>query len=178
MELKTITFSKNSAVAKNARQIYESNFPESERTPWNDFFVGEFVGATKTAYLLDGRVVGLAIYFKENDLIYLIWLAVDKAMQHQGIGSKILQTLHKENASCGIALNIENPEKPNASDKDVRKKRENFYVKNGFHPSGIVFDCFNEEWTPVCLGQVDIKRYMQIESTFYPDTHNIRKIKK
>lgn len=176
MNLKTITFKKDSSIAKAVRQLYESSFPESERTPWDDFFVGEFAKTTKVAYLLDGKVVGFSIFYKEDDLIYLIWLAVDKAMRRQGIGSQILQTLHRQNKNCGIALNIENPQKPNCADRAVRQNRENFYVKNGFCQSGIVFDCFGEEWTPVCLGRVDLPRYMKIESTFYPNTSNIRKV--
>lgn len=176
MKLKTTTFEKDTKTAKIVREIYESNFPDYERTPWGDLFVGKFVKTTKVAYLLDSKVVGMCIYYKENDLIYLIWLVVDKALQGQGIGSKILQTLHQENKNCGIALNIENPNDAKCKDKDVRVRREKFYVKNGFIHSGIVFDCFNEEWTPVCLGNVDLEKYMKIEAAFFPDTHNVRKI--
>ena len=176
MKLKTISFDKNTSVTKFVREIYESNFPDYERTPFGDLFVGKFAKTTKVAYLLDGKVVGLTIYYKENDLIYLIWLAVDKALQGKGIGSLILQTLYKENKNCGIALNIENPNNPKCTDKDVRLKREKFYIRNGFIQSGIVFDCFNEEWTPVCLGNVDLEKYMKIEAAFYPDTHNIREV--
>lgn len=176
MKLKTITFEKDTKTAKIVREIYESNFPENERTPFDDFFVGKFAKTTKAAYLLDSKVVGMCIYYKENDLIYLIWLVVDKALQGQGIGSQILQTLHQENKNCGIALNIENPYSRKCTDKDARLKRERFYVKNGFVQSGIIFDCFNEEWTPVCLGNVDLQKYMEIEADFYPDTHNIKKL--
>ena len=176
MKLKTIFFDKNTSITKIVREIYESNFPDYERTPFSDLFVGKFAKTTKAAYVLDGKVVGLTIYYEENNLIYLIWLAVYKGLQGKGIGSQILQTLHEENKNCGIALNIENPNNPKCKDKDVRLKREKFYTKNGFIQSGIVFDCFNEEYTPLYLGNVDLEKYMKIEAAFFPDTHNIRKI--
>ena len=176
MKLKTITFDKNSMVTEAVRKIYEDNFPENERTPFEDLFAGEFARTTKAAYLLDGKVIGLTIYYKENNLIYLIWFAVDKELQGKGIGTQILKTLSEENKSCGIAGNIENPNNPKCKDKDARLKREKFYIKNGFKPLGILFDCFNEEWKAIALGKVDSEKYMKIEASFYPNTHNIRKL--
>lgn len=169
-------FTKNSTLAKEVRRIYESNFPENERTPFDELFAGKFKNASKVAYLIGGKVAGLTIYYKEDSLIYLIWLAVDKSQQGKGIGSQIIRTLHEQNTGCSIALNIENPYKTGCTDRDLREKRERFYTKNGFTRSGLVFDCFGEEWLPLCLGEVDLDKYMKIESLFYPDTSNIRKI--
>lgn len=97
-------------------------------------------------YLIDGdEDIGLAnIVGKEgDDLVYLAFLMIDEKHRGQGLGSEILRFLKERYPR--IFLDIE-PLFAGHPDLSIRKKRRDFYRKNGFFETNVTYTFLGLPW--------------------------------
>ena len=79
--------------------------------------------------------VGFTTVYPHTRLAYVFFLAVSSKTRSHGYGSRILSMLREQYSGKRIVLDIE-PLDPGAPNYDIRVRRKQFYLRNGFHESG------------------------------------------
>ena len=120
----------------NIYKLYHSSFPKEEKKP----FLLILIGILKKRFEVfsienetDG-FIGLAIILKYNDLILLDFFSISSDIRSRGYGSKVLNLLKEYYKNYRFFLEIENPYDVKSLNLEERKKRQKFYIKNGFTP--------------------------------------------
>ena len=67
-----------------------------------------------------------------------MYVAIDKKYRNKGFGSLVLRDLILRQADTSILLCIE---RPSAKKEDIKARRKDFYLRNGFYETG----CFIED---------------------------------
>jgi ribosomal protein S18 acetylase RimI-like enzyme len=137
---------------KEMKKIYQSSFPKNERFP---FWILKHCSKEKNvlfnAILDNDKIIGIEYIINCENYAYLMYLAVDEDQREKGYGTKILDDLTKKYKT--IILSIE---RTNKDLNDIREKRKNFYLKNGFYETnkfiedtGVQYEilCTNKDFT-------------------------------
>ena len=127
------------------KKIYESSFPAVERY----LSVEEMVSSedTKLYCLVDNNaVLGFMYLICFENMIFILYLAISKEYQSKGLGGYILKWCLNKFNDRKIYLNIEKVHK-DADNYQMRKKRLDFYTKNGLYLTDFISEeeneCFN-----------------------------------
>ena len=120
---------------KMVASLYEAAFPVEERLPlwqlsWNNLKNGQ----SFLAYFDQGVFIGFTYAICTDNLVYLLFLAVEESKQSQGYGSQILAQVRKEAGERPCVLTIEPMDEEDASNRTQRLKRLAFYENNGYQP--------------------------------------------
>lgn len=113
------------------KKIYESSFPLNERY----LSIEEMVSIvdTKLYCLVDNNIVlGFVYLIYYEDMIFVLYLTISKEQQSKGLGSWLLRWCLDKYKDRKIYLNIEKVHK-DADNYQTRKKRLDFYTKNGLY---------------------------------------------
>ncbi len=122
---------------KFIRKLYKTAFPKVERKPFSLILRQRAKGMLEIWVATDGEFpVGFAITAVSETLILLDYLAVSETVRSKGYGSEILKAL-SERYRAPIFLEIEKPD-ANAKNQSERLARKSFYLRNGYHESGIL----------------------------------------
>lgn len=118
------------------KHIYFDSFPQNERMPfwmmvamsklWNTDFLGYYDGNT---------LCGFAYLAHNNKMVFVMFLAVDKTLRSKGYGSAILREIQNKYPDKKIIISIEPCDK-NAPDIELRTRRKDFYMRNGYKETG------------------------------------------
>lgn len=111
-------------------KIYKKSFPVEERY----ISLSKMIHNSKTELycLVDNEIVlGIIYLIHYKDMIFILYLAVNEEIRSKGYGSYLLKWCLKKYKDKKIYLNIEEV-KEDFEDYEIRKKRLNFYLKNGF----------------------------------------------
>lgn len=84
------------------------------------------------AYYQYDEFCGISYLVSHEEMIFVLYLAVNNQVQSKGYGSAILETLKEKFQDKNITLNIERLD-PEADNYEQRVKRLKFYQKNGFY---------------------------------------------
>jgi GNAT superfamily N-acetyltransferase len=145
------------------RRLYHTAFPKEEQMPWwllrlislrQDMGVEGF-------YAEDQRR-GLTVSVATEEVLFILFLAVDEDCRGQGWGSTILNQLKEAYPGRTILLNVELLD-PAAENYDQRLRRMRFYKKNGFFDTG--FDIDEVGGTFRVLGtapRLDVEAYLRV----------------
>ena len=131
------------AVLSQVEQIYIDNFPENERTPFEELTM-MLKGGERTLYVAERESQILAFGFVADlsnvNLKYLAYMAVKEGHHSKGVGSAFFQGMVEQlraNAPAkGLVFEMESDAIGSSNEKSIRKRRISFYVKNG----GILLD--------------------------------------
>lgn len=121
---------------KPVKSLYLSAFPREERVPfpilmrraqsdWVHFL----------SFYESGRFCGLAYLVLGEHMGALMYLAVEESLRSHGYGTEILNTVRSYCGERTVALDIEQVI-PGSCNYGQRKRRRDFYLRNGFLPSG------------------------------------------
>ena len=115
------------------RRIYEDSFPESEKFDWDILKQCNNESNVSLDEILENRqTVGMTFTVKlPNNITYLMYFAIDKKHRNNGIGSKVLQAMTKDNT---VMLIIEKPV------DELTQRRKDFYLKNSFYTTNTYFE--------------------------------------
>ena len=118
---------------KKVASLYEAAFPVEEQLPlwqlsWNSLKRGQAF----LAYFDQEVFVGLTYTIYTDNLVFLLFLAVDESKQSQGYGSQILAQVRKEAGARPCVLTIEPMDEEDASNRNQRLKRLAFYERNDY----------------------------------------------
>ena len=121
---------------KEIKKLYKHAFPRSERVPF--FLIKRFSkrrDISLTAFYDGGTFCGFSYSVESDTLFLVLYLAVSEAVRGQGYGGKILTYLKDSHPDKTVVLHIE-PLDESAPNIEERKRRLNFYLKNGFINTG------------------------------------------
>ena len=77
---------------------------------------------------------GVLIMFLSRDLILGGFLSILPHKRNGGLGTAVLQAVRARYAGKPVCLEIEDPEEPGAPNAELRRRRRNFYLRNGIVP--------------------------------------------
>lgn len=129
------------------KRLYKKAFPKEERAPYG--FLKRCLKKETSDFLvaLDGdEFVGMVYMVGDDELAYIFYLAIDEKKRAKGYGSAVLTALREKYADKRIFLAREMMDE-NADNYEQRKKRHEFYLKNGYEDipatiseAGVTFD--------------------------------------
>ena len=114
------------------KALHASAFPGSQYVPMT-FLLRRAKRNTINfnAYYDEDIFVGFAYTVTLNDLTYLFVFAIQSDIRSKGYGTQILNLIKEAYPTNRIVLNMLALD-PKASDNEQRKRREKFYLKNGY----------------------------------------------
>lgn len=133
------------------RHLYERAFPKNERRP----FKGMLKFAQETEEMLalyDGNLFcGFACLLNGKDISHIIYLTIEEDLRNRGYGSSALQTLHAYKSGRRIMVDIE-LETESATNNEQRRKRKQFYLRNGYEQTAIRYRWRKEDYEILSYG--------------------------
>lgn len=141
------------------------HFPQDEIKPWKKISAlwdeGKYHG-----YIWEDEeknIIGYALLFQgPNNYWLLDYYAVNSKERNKGYGSRFLGELKAELADkiAGVIIETENPAYgKDEAEKDLRRRRINFYLRNGCENSGILSIAQGVEYVILYMkGQQDCKK--------------------
>lgn len=125
-------------IAEQVHSIYSASFPLSEQVDFGDI-VRSIARGDRAMHLAEehGNVIGFALTkpLSCTNIHLLEYLAVAEGHRNRGVGGKLLQCvvsyLRNEREACGILIEVERPEEGSEQEGDLRRRRVEFYRRNG-----------------------------------------------
>ena len=114
----------------NIYRLYLKSFPKNERKPFPFILLKQWRGTTEVLSLKNskGEFLGLAITALQNNLALIAYFAISR----------------ERYSDKKIFLEIENTE-TESENKEERKRRKNFYLKNGMLEMPFIINFFGTE---------------------------------
>ena len=126
------------ALRPDLRALYEGAFPDEERIPWDDLLRLVREMPLEFAEYRDGEeLLGLTIVYPRTRLSWFWYFAVPKEKRGRGIGQRILSAFLARYEGRSVVLDMEDPAQPGAPNPEQRRRRRDFYLRNGFRETGV-----------------------------------------
>ena len=120
------------------RRLYLSAFPKIERHPVMELFSASSNGRAEfLRFSEDGKFIGLAYMIVRGSVAFLLYFAVTDKKRNKGYGAAILEALRNRYEGKDIVLLIESLHEQ-CDNMDIRVRRKGFYLRNGFHDTGLI----------------------------------------
>ena len=117
-----------------AINIYNESFPSNEKQPLS-LIKKRITEKTSNLFvgLLNEEVICMALLwdFKDLEFVLLDYMAVDKEYRNNKFGASLFKFLTNTIESCNKYMIIEVEDYLFGNNKELRKKRINFYIRNG-----------------------------------------------
>ncbi len=136
------------------RLLYESAFPVEEQIPFTDIKrLMTIMPIDFTAYYNGLDFVGITIVLNRPDFNWGWYFAVKEDLRGRGYGQQILTMLKARYDGRPLIIDIESPRQPDSHNPEQRRRRYEFYKRNGFSdtPTGKSFDGI--DYTILLLGE-------------------------
>ncbi|MCH5194761.1 MAG: GNAT family N-acetyltransferase [Oscillospiraceae bacterium] len=115
-------------------RLYRTAFPADERAPMTVLtYKSGRDNVDFWGLYANDEWIGLAYAISENDLTYLFYLALAEDVRGKGLGSRALQALLRYYEGSRFYIALEQLD-PSAENIEERKRRRQFYLKNGLKP--------------------------------------------
>lgn len=122
------------------RRLYHTAFPKEEQMPWWILGLTSLRRDMGVEGFYEGdQLRGFTHSVATEDVLFLLFFAVEDDCRGQGWGSAILAQLKEEKPERTIVLNVELLD-PKADNYEQRLRRMRFYKKNGFFDTGFDVD--------------------------------------
>ena len=129
---------KKSRELNKIEKLYIESFPENERFSFNKMIENENGHyETFAFYHGDGNAFcGFAIFLNSGDISHILYFATLPELRGKGLGTKALAALRRIKKDMRIIVDIER-EMPDCKENEIRKRRKNFYLRNGYEETEI-----------------------------------------
>ncbi len=131
MKLKSVKVQK---VSEKVRNLYCDAFPQIERISEKNLEKGLGRGANIREYYDNDTFIGFTYDYVLGDMVYLGYFATVPSVRGKGYGKQILDAFRSFNIGKKIFLLVESLDS-NASNIEMRRRRVNFYLRNGCRDS-------------------------------------------
>lgn len=122
---------------KDVKQIYANAFPKEERMPFSMMIAMSYLWNTEFLSYYDGDILCGLIYFATiGRQTFVMFFAVDEKLRSRGYGSQILDCVQKAYPKNKIIISIEPCCDKSADELEVRIRRKDFYLRNGYKETG------------------------------------------
>lgn len=127
---------------RQIEEIYEEAFPPVERLPFSVLKTASDEGKMHIIAFTDGDdLLAFGAVGYNETLACLEYFAVNGKRRGQGIGSEVLQILHRRYGDRRLILFAETPDE-NADNNAQRLSRKAFYHRNGLNETGLKADLY------------------------------------
>lgn len=135
--MKSVKVTKESEKFPEIERLYRAAFPREERVPMDTLLEADAPYDFIACY--DGAVLcGFYSALTFGDITHILFLAVEEKLRDHGYGSQILAEIGKAYAGNRVILDVEMVD-PEADNNEQREQRIAFYMRNGYHHSGIFY---------------------------------------
>lgn len=165
--LKAYPITKNFKDFQMIEALYKSAFPEAEQAPmWFLLRRAKKDHIEFNAYY-DGKVfAGFAYLISHSNVTFVLYLAIDSGHRSKGYGSQIINQIREAYPNNRIVLSIE-AEDEHAENNAQRKKRKQFYQKNGYASSGFFLEMRGVTYEVLmCNGACTSAEFLAINKKF------------
>ena len=131
--METIAITSTTPFDDEVRRLYENSFPSDELITWDVLL--QLIDKLKldfTAYYEDAVFVGFTIVYPMPKYTWFWYFAVREDLRGQGVGQRILSVLIEKYQSHTCLLDVESPLQTGCNNLDIRERRHDFYLRNGF----------------------------------------------
>lgn len=120
------------------RSLYETAFPVEEQIPYEDLkrLMVE-MPLDFTAYYVGGEFLGFTIVYPRQSFNWFWYFAVREEFRGKGVGQQILTRLLERYKDRANILDMESPEQLECDNREQRRRRHAFYLRNGFRDTGV-----------------------------------------
>ncbi len=136
-----------------AVSLYRSSFPDRERADVDRLFSHLVRGDAEWLGIYDPDLRGMVYALYSGRMAFLLYLAVAPEHRGSGLGSQALEAFRLRYPYRKLFLNIEPPDE-DVPDKEVRLRRQAFYVRNGFIPCGRLRSAEGDYITMCYMGRI------------------------
>lgn len=132
--------------------LYLDSFPREERLPFWYLVRKTKKAGVELFSLYDGSdFIGLMHTVVYGDIVLIWYFALSSKVQGQGYGSAVLQHVREMYQDKRLILNIEIDD-PASGNYEQRKRRKQFYLKNGYETCGLFVKEAGVVFEMLCLG--------------------------
>lgn len=96
------------------------------------------------------QFVGFMVVQTYKNMAYLFFLAIDEKSRGKGYGSRAIETLKEEYPNKVHTVDFEMLDQT-ASNYEQRKKRRNFYLRNGYQETGLFLSYLGVDYEVFCM---------------------------
>lgn len=152
-----LNYKENRTIKKDIVPLFKSAFPSNERPPVPMFLKSSLMeGSDLLAFYEENTFIGFTQLTYHNDVIYIYFLAVDDQQRNKGYGSQILKEVfalypHYRFILCYDEIDDSYP------DNEMRKRRRDFYYRNGFKDNELKVNEFGVRYDTVYYGKDKVK---------------------
>lgn len=97
-----------------------------------------------------GMFVGFIVVQTYKDLAYLFFLAINPSYRSKGYGGRAIETLKAEYPGKKQVVDFEMLD-DNAGNNEQRKRRRNFYLRNGYKETGLFLSYLGVDYEVFCM---------------------------
>ena len=139
---KTVQINSTSANDDELRKLYEASFPKEERIPYEELVKAlDLMDIDYTAYYDGDKFIALSIISRLPRFSIGNYFAVKEELRGKGLGQKLLRMiLDKYKTGNPFIIDVESPTQEGAPNLAIRKRRHDFYVRNGLRDTGMYYD--------------------------------------
>ena len=124
---------------QNIDQLSKLNreaFPKEERMEIHEMLLLIEKHKLEVSAIYDDDIfIGFYALHVRKPIAYIFFIAVDESKRSQGYGSQMIQAMTQQYHNFQIVLDMEAMDE-HADNSQQRKKRKEFYLRNGFHETG------------------------------------------
>ena len=136
---KAVKITTSNANNDSLRNLFESSFPEEEGVPYDEFIkpIDKF-NLDYEAFYEREKLVGIFGVYILPKYNYAQFLAVPEDLRCKGIGQKLLTVMLEKYGKEKNPLigDVESTFQEDAPNLEIRKRRQAFYLRNGFKETG------------------------------------------
>ena len=135
------------------KSLYETAFPKDEQIPWDDLMrlIGE-MHLDFTAYYDGEKFIGFTIVYPRKSFNWYWYFAVREELRGMGLGQQILTQLIEKYKGQPCVLDMESPYQEPCPNPEQRKRRHEFYLRNGFRDTNVYRTYLDNTMTVMMMG--------------------------
>lgn len=138
------------------RQLYETAFPREEQIPWGDLMqLVEKMPLDFTAYYEGegSKLMGFTIVYPRRSFNWFWYFAVPVPLRGKGVGQQILSRFIERYKDSSNILDMESPLQQDCDNREQRRRRHRFYLRNGFRDTGVGRSFDGIDYTIMIMGK-------------------------
>lgn len=159
-------------ITENSKYWHEVNTLANEAFPPEEYIAPTVLvrmangGNLVFSALIDkDTFVGFMVTLQYKDMVYLFFLAIVSEYRSKGYGSRAIETLKEQYPGKVQVVDFEAPD-DSADNAVQRKKRRQFYLKNGYCETGLFITYFGVTYEVFCTDKhFDVTTFKELMKT-------------
>ena len=162
--MQLVNYQDNKEIRRDIEPLFVTAFPRNERPP-ADYYFSSFSNPNNALFGFydEGKFIGFSSISLYKDICYIFFLAVEENERDKGYGSQIISLIKEKYNKYTILLCYEEVDEK-YPDFAMRKRREQFYFRNGFKKNPLMSDEFGVIYQTAVIGDriVTFEEYQEI----------------